>query len=56
VVVRLRWHQPTRDYATRRTTQGKTRKEIIRCLKRYLAREVFATLHQIDQLDLVTAA
>jgi transposase len=32
VVVRLRWHQPTRDYATRRTTQGKTSKEILRCL------------------------
>jgi transposase len=48
VVVRLRWHQPTRDYATRRTTQGKTSKEILRCLKRYVAREVFAVLRQID--------
>jgi len=49
VLVRLRWHQPTRDYLARRTTQGKTSKEIIRCLKRYLAREVFAALRQIDQ-------
>jgi len=31
VLVRLRWHQPTRDYLARRTTQGKTSKEIIRC-------------------------
>jgi transposase len=30
--VRLRWHQPTRDYLARRTTQGKTTKEVIRCL------------------------
>jgi transposase len=56
VVVRLRWHQPTRDYAARRTTQGKTNKEILRCLKRYVAREVFAVLRQIDHPGLATAA
>jgi transposase len=39
VIVRLRWHQPTRDYLARRTAEGKTSKEIIRCLKRYVARE-----------------
>jgi transposase len=44
VVVRLRWHQPTRDYLARRTTQGLSKREIIRCLKRYVAREVFAAL------------
>ena len=49
VLVRLRWHQPTRDYVARRTTESKTSKEIIRCLKRYVAREVFAALRQIDQ-------
>ncbi|GAA1616076.1 hypothetical protein GCM10009733_010460 [Nonomuraea maheshkhaliensis] len=31
----------TRAYADRRTTEGKSKKEIIRCLKRYVAREVF---------------
>src|SRR5215216_2618167 len=56
VVVRLRWHQPTRDYVARRTAEGKTSKEIIRCLKRYVAREVFAVLHQIGQQDQPTAA
>jgi transposase len=56
VVVRLRWHQPTRDYATRRTTQGRTSKEILRCLKRYVAREVFAILRQIDDPGLAAAA
>jgi transposase len=55
VIVRLRWHQPTRDYAARRTTGGKTRKEIIRCLKRYIAREIFTVLRQTDE-TLTTAA
>jgi transposase len=32
VVVRLRWHQPTRDYLTRRATEGLSKREIIRCL------------------------
>ena len=34
VVVRLRWHQPTRDYMVRRTKEGLSKREIIRCLKR----------------------
>lgn len=55
VVVRLRWHQPTKDYMARRLKQGKTKQEIIRCLKRYVAREVFAALNQLDQ-DLTKAA
>jgi transposase len=44
VIVRLRNDQRTRDYAARRTTEDKTKPEIIRCLKRYLAREVFQAL------------
>jgi transposase len=44
VVVRLRWHQPTRAYLTRRTREGLSKREIIRCLKRYIAREVFTAL------------
>jgi len=31
----------TRDYLARRITEGKTRREAIRCLKRYLAREIY---------------
>jgi transposase len=49
VLVRLRYHQPTRDYMTRRTTEGKTKKEIIRCLKRYVAREIYTALTKINQ-------
>jgi transposase len=56
VVVRLRWHQPTRDYMARRLTEGKSRKEVIRCLKRYVAREVFTALHQLGQDVPTTAA
>jgi|HubBroStandDraft_6_1064221.scaffolds.fasta_scaffold06346_2 transposase len=44
VIVRVRFHQPTIDYVTRRTAEGKTKREIIRCLKRYLAREIYRTL------------
>ncbi len=55
VMVRLRWHQPTKDYMARRLKQGKSRKEIIRCLKRYLAREVFAALNPTSN-DTLTPA
>ncbi|MDP9868828.1 IS110 family transposase [Streptosporangium brasiliense] len=41
VLTRLSRDQRTRDYAERRTGEGKSKKEIIRCLKRYVAREVF---------------
>ncbi len=43
-IVRLRHHQPTRDYVERRTAEGLTKREIIRCLKRYIAREIYANL------------
>jgi transposase len=56
VIVRLRWHQPTKDYMARRTAEGKTTKEVIRCLKRYVAREVFAVLRQMDQGNQAAAA
>jgi hypothetical protein len=32
VLVRLRYHQPTKDYLTRRLAEGKPKNEIIRCL------------------------
>jgi transposase len=44
VIVRMRHHQPTRAYVERRTREGLTTREIIRCLKRYLAREVYHAL------------
>lgn len=44
VVVRMRYCPRTRAYVARRTTEGLTKPEIIRCLKRYLAREIYRTL------------
>lgn len=44
VTVRMRWHQPTMDYVVRRTTEGLTKKDIIRCLKRFVAREIYHAL------------
>lgn len=41
---RLRVDPATRAYAERRAAQGKTRPEIIRCLKRYIARELHRTI------------
>jgi len=41
---RTRYHQPTRDYIARRTTEGKTPREIKRCLKRYIARDLYRRL------------
>lgn len=43
-IVRMRHHQPTRDYFERRTAEGLSKREIIRCLKRYIAREIYANL------------
>ena len=43
-IVPLRHHAPTRTYYARRSAEGLSKREIIRCLKRYIAREVFAAL------------
>jgi transposase len=44
VITRMSSHPPTRAYVTRRTAEGLSKKEIIRCLKRYVAREVYPHL------------
>jgi transposase len=44
VVTRMAHDPRTKDYVARRTKEGKTTKEIIRCLKRYVAREVYKVL------------
>ena len=44
VLCRLRWDPRARAYAARRTAEGLSKPEIIRCLKRYVAREVYAVL------------
>jgi transposase len=44
VITRLSSHPETRAYASRRSKEGLSKKEIIRCLKRYVARQVY---HQL---------
>jgi transposase len=50
VISRLRWDPATKAYMQRRLAQGKTRKEVIRCLKRYIARQA----HRAITTDLTT--
>ena len=44
VLTRMRWDDRTRDYVERRIQQGLSKREIMRCLKRYVAREVYKIL------------
>jgi transposase len=46
VISRLRTDPTTRAYAERRRAEGKTNREIIRCLKRYVARQLFRQLER----------
>jgi transposase len=47
VLVRMATDPRTRRYVERRSIEGKSTREIIRCLKRYVAREVFKDLNNI---------
>jgi len=44
VITRMSSHPPTRAYVARRSKEGLTKPEIIRCLKRYAARETYRYL------------
>ena len=43
-IVRMRSHEPTLAYVKKRTKDGKSKSEIIRCLKRYIVREIYSQL------------
>lgn len=43
-VVRMGRDRRTRSYVARRTAEGKSKREVMRCLKRYVAREVYRVL------------
>jgi len=43
-VVMLRWYEQIRAYAERRKAEGFSNKDILRCLKRFFAREAFDLL------------
>jgi hypothetical protein len=44
LVTRRRVHEPTIAYINRRTQEGKSSREATRCLKRYLARNLYRLL------------
>ena len=44
VMTRLRWHEQTKAYMRHRLNEGKSKAEVIRCLKRYVAREIYQVL------------
>jgi transposase len=50
-LVRMRCHPPTRAYVQRRTKQGLSKLDIMRCLKRYIAREIY---HHLTSLQPTT--
>jgi len=55
VVTRMRMDPRTRAYVERRTAEGRTLREIRRCLKRYLAREIYRRLNSTAVLDQAAA-
>ena len=52
-LVRMHCHPPTRAYVERRTKQGLSKLDIMRCLKRYIAREVY---HHLTDPPAITPA
>lgn len=52
VLSRMRYNHRTRDYVAKRTAEGKTKREIIRCLKRYLVREIYQLLKPVSQVTI----
>jgi transposase len=55
VLVRMRQDTATKDYVQRRLAQGKTIRDIKRCLKRYIARQLFRQLEVFRQLEALSS-
>lgn len=49
LIVRMRRHQPTRDYLGKTPGRRQNQKAAMRCLKRYIAREIFHALRPAQQ-------
>ncbi|MFJ5221228.1 IS110 family transposase [Streptomyces sp. NPDC088354] len=56
VMTRIRWDERTQAYLQRRTAEGMSKREIIRCLKRYVARELYRHICPPATIELPTAA
>jgi len=48
VLSRLTWDDRTKAYMAKRTAEGKSKREAIRCLKRYIARELYREIRKIS--------
>jgi hypothetical protein len=46
VMIREAWHEPTKRYVARRTAQGKSQREIRRCLTRMVSRGLYRLLER----------
>ena len=49
-LTRLRWDPTTQEYLKTRTEKGKSKRDAIRCLKRYVAREIFTIIKTTPDL------
>ncbi|MEU7696739.1 IS110 family transposase [Streptomyces sp. NPDC039028] len=56
VLVRMQYDQRTRDYVARRTAEGMSTKDIMRCLKRFVAREICRHLTSTSTLGTAGSA
>ena len=55
-ITRMRCCPTTKDYVARRTAEGKSSREIQRCLKRYIARQLYRALNTNTTLTAQTSA
>ena len=46
VIVRLRFDSRSQAYLQRRTAEGMSKHDVIRCLKRYVTREVYSAIQK----------
>ncbi|SEK50611.1 Transposase IS116/IS110/IS902 family protein, partial [Blastococcus sp. DSM 46786] len=53
---RMRWDPRTRAYVERRTQEGLSKKDIIRCLKRMIARELYYVLRPTQSPENIASA
>ncbi|HDJ1438105.1 TPA: IS110 family transposase [Serratia rubidaea] len=54
-LTRLRTDERTREYVTKKITEGHTKLEAIRCIKRYISREVYKLIcHQYYKINLLS--
>ncbi|MEU9979375.1 hypothetical protein [Streptomyces sp. NPDC051014] len=55
-MTRIRWDERTQKYLQRRTAEGMSKREIIRCPKRYVAREFYRHIQPLATSQFPTVA